>query len=191
VRTLGWGTPEHQRRRFSVLTATVDMSGKSVVDFGCGFGDLFGFLGETGIDVASYTGLDINPDLVRIARETYPAADYPNTRFAVSELDRPEPIENCAEVVIMLGVLNFRLSEMDNREFARLMLERAFSLSTEYLVCDFLSAELTPDYSPEDFVFYYDPGEVVSWGLELSPSVALRHDYPPIPQREMLLVVRK
>ena len=106
-------------------------------------------------------------------------------------LTRPQPEAWRADVVVMLGLLGFRQPDVDQASYARYLLRRAWDLCTGILACDFLSAERSPDYPEEDWVYYYDPAEVLRWGLELSPRVRLRHDYPPIPQREMLLLIQR
>ena len=59
------------------------------------------------------------------------------------------------------------------------------------LVVDFLSTSLTPDYPKEDAVFYHDPEKMLSFALGLTPNVTLIHDYPPIPQKEFMLVLHR
>jgi 2-polyprenyl-3-methyl-5-hydroxy-6-metoxy-1,4-benzoquinol methylase len=45
-------TPEGQIRRYeTLLSITGDLSGKTILDFGCGKGDLFGFLKDKGISI--------------------------------------------------------------------------------------------------------------------------------------------
>ncbi|NVL90353.1 MAG: hypothetical protein HWN69_05065, partial [Desulfobacterales bacterium] len=41
---VGWGSEESQKCRFGVLCQLDDLSGKSVLDVGCGLGDLYGYL---------------------------------------------------------------------------------------------------------------------------------------------------
>lgn len=46
VEALGWRGPESQRRRFEVLLWLGDFTGSTVLDAGCGYGDLKGFLDQ-------------------------------------------------------------------------------------------------------------------------------------------------
>ena len=55
-RALDWSGPESQRLRFSMLTEIGLRSGHSVLDVGCGEGDLLAWLREQSIAV-DYTGL--------------------------------------------------------------------------------------------------------------------------------------
>ena len=60
-----------QRMRFEVFVSFHDLRGKSVLDVGCGVGDLCGHLQERGID-CEYTGFDVSPEMIRRCRERFP-----------------------------------------------------------------------------------------------------------------------
>jgi len=51
VKTL-WGGEESQKQRFDVLLSIGDLNGKSVLDVGCGFGDLYGYLRQRKVDIS-------------------------------------------------------------------------------------------------------------------------------------------
>ena len=187
VRTLGWGSMEQQRNRFSQLTRVVDLHGRSVLDIGCGFGDLKGFCDEMELALLRYIGWDINGDLIKVAK-----ARYSNAELKVFDLLNTSGVAAIAQIGVMLGLLNFNLRDTyDNVEYSKRMISNAFEAVTECLVVDFLSIYRTLDYPSEDFVFYHDPSEMLAFALTLTPNVSLHHDYMPIPQKEFLLVLRK
>ena len=157
-----------------------------MLDYGCGFADLAGYLTESGLAPERFVGVDLNPEFIEVARRRYPDGE-----FHVNAMSGENPGSWRADVVVMLGLLNYRQAGLDNEAFARRMMQMAFGWAEECLVCDFLSSEPTPGYEVEDWVNYYPPGRVLEWALELSPWVSLRHDYEPIPQRESLVVIRK
>ena len=43
-RILDWASPQSQEARFQVLADEVPLAGKTLLDVGCGLGDLYGFL---------------------------------------------------------------------------------------------------------------------------------------------------
>lgn len=185
-RTLGWDTRANQAARFAVALQSVDFANKKVLDVGCGLADFYTYIRSQGIKLADYVGLDINGDLVEEAKR-----QHPNGEFIVGNLLTTDLTSVTPDIVVMFGVMNFRFSEVDNEKFAWNMLSRAYELAGECVVADMLSTVTDPDYTRESFVYYYEPWKVLSWGLELSPIVQIRHDYAPIPQREQTLVVRK
>lgn len=192
VKTLGWGTAEQQQYRFGrTLTGGIRFDGKSVLDIGCGFGDYRDFLRRQGVSISRYIGWDINQDLVEEARRRHAAEA--DVRFEQYDLARsPLPREPVADIGIMLGVLNFNLKEtLDNYDYSRMTIEKAFRLVRDALVVDFLSTRMTETYPKEDFVFYHRPEAMLEIALSLSPDVVLKHDYAPIPQKEGMLFICK
>lgn len=186
ARALGWGSREHQETRFAVASSLCDFTGKRVLDYGCGFADLLGHLQARGATPAEFTGVDLNPEFVEVARGRYPEA-----RFFANDLAAEDEASWSADVVVMLGLLNYRQPELDNFAFARRMLRLAFAWARECVICDFHSDVSIPEYPREDWINYYPPARILELGLSLTPLVSLRHDYACLPQREMLLVLRR
>ncbi len=190
IRTLGWGSEAQQQIRFThTLLPGEDYTQLSILDIGCGFGDYLTFLKSQGLSPAAYTGWDLNPDLLREAKALHP--NSPNITFAEENLlSRTSASPPVADVGVMLGLLNFNWKERyDNATYTREALQKAFSLVRKTLIVDFLSNRITPSYPREDFVYYHDPVEMLSYALELTNRVVLKQDYPPIPQREFMLIL--
>jgi SAM-dependent methyltransferase len=190
IRTLGWGSEAQQALRFAqTLRHQLDLSQKQILDIGCGFGDYFDFLQQCQQTPTHYRGWDINPDLIGEAQRRHPATA--NTLFEVVDLAQMQPLEQpIADVGVMLGLLNLNLQgTMDNLSYTRLMLKKAWSCVREVLIVDFISTQRIPSYPYEDFIFYHSPQEMLAMALELSSKVVLLQDYPPIPQREGMIMV--
>lgn len=66
-----WSSERAQRVRFDALLRFLpgDLSSVSLVDVGCGLGDLYGYLTELGRIPARYVGIDVVFPMVEIARE--------------------------------------------------------------------------------------------------------------------------
>ena len=185
-RTLGWDKRESQQARFGVALGMMDFSGKRVLDVGCGLADFLSFLRERGQAPASYTGCDINPDLLARCAERFPDCEFHQANLITDEVPGGP-----YDVVVLFGVVNFRFAEFSNEDFARQMIVRAFATCREALVIDMLTAVHDTSYPMEGFVYYYDPVEMLRFAFSVTPHVALRHDYASIPQREMMLLLRK
>lgn len=185
VKTLGWGSLHQQEYRFK-QTLTADMSYKSVIDIGCGFGDYYSFLKQYNIDINSYTGIDINSDLITQASDLHPDADFHTANLLETN------ISFSADIGVMLGVLNFNLKDsFDNYEYSKKFISKAFEMVNEVLIVDFLSTHLDRSYPKEDLVFYHDPSMMLEFALTLSNNVILKHDYKAIPQKEFMLFIYK
>ncbi|MDP4998648.1 MAG: class I SAM-dependent methyltransferase, partial [Saprospiraceae bacterium] len=170
----------------------IDLTARSILDIGCGFGDLLSLIQEEKIEICSYRGWDINPDLIEAARTKFEGSTINDVIFEVIDISNQNIEKNISDVGYMLGLLNLNFHEdFDNLTYSKLMITNAFSAVNELLVVDFLSNRLTPDYPKEDFVFYHDPAKMLDFALTLTPNVVLKHNYAPIPQREFLLALYK
>lgn len=67
---LGWETAESQLKRFEVLAGIADLSNATVLDLGCGYGDLKAFLDERYAGVR-YTGIDFMPEFIERAKQRF------------------------------------------------------------------------------------------------------------------------
>lgn len=168
---LGWNKPKH-RLRYAILAGHWALSGRPrpprVLDFGCGFGDLFGWLKAHELEVA-YTGLDINPDLVDIARRRYPDATFLCTHSPGDLLET-----GAFDIVMSSGVHNHRLS--DNAGFIRETFALFDRVAVEGFSLNFLSNRVNFE-RPDNY--YADPAGMLDMGLGYSRRAVLRHDYMP------------
>jgi len=126
-----WNSTHSQEKRFEVLLSCIDDEGFSIVDAGCGFGDLYDYLSREETSFFSYTGLDISPSMVEIAREktgceiiecdicrdTLPQADYYICSGAMNILSRFDTylfIRNCYEACTKGFAFNLLMGEDDS-----------------------------------------------------------------------------
>ncbi|MCH2203936.1 MAG: class I SAM-dependent methyltransferase [Fuerstiella sp.] len=185
-RTLGWDTRASQQVRFALACREIDFDGKTVLDVGCGLADFRSYLSESGHDCSRYVGVDINPDLLIECQQKCPHDTFLTGNLLIDEL--PDAKADCG---VMFGVLNFRFSNMDNLTFAKSMITAAFARVNQALVFDLLTVIRDETYPEEDFVYYYNPADILDFVFTLTPHVTLRHDYASIPQREMMFCLRK
>lgn len=188
IRSLGWGSEEQQMYRFDQAVSQLDLNeSSSILDIGCGFGDLYHFLKKEGFSFDKYKGWDITPEFVGSAAEGAEGVD-----FEVKNIATENELEPIADVVLLIGLLNWKWEkESENYEYSKSIITNAFNATKEVLVVDFLSTELTPDYPKEDFVFYHDPLVMLEFAFTLSNNVVLKQDYLPIPQKEFILYIYK
>lgn len=168
VRTVGWGSPRDQWLRFEVLFRGLDPRGKTILDVGCGLGDLVPFLDErTGGDFI-YVGLDIADRLIDDARATH---GKPDREFVVGDLFGVSlpPVD----IAVLSGALSLNIDGIE--AYAIASMREMFALSSEAASLNFLSKYA--DFELEKNK-HYDPGAVFAWGKKLSKRVNLYHDYP-------------
>ncbi len=157
-----YSSRESQEARFSVLAGVGDLQQQRLLDFGCGFGQLAGYLGARAVD-CRYTGVDVVDEFFPFARQKYPMHRFGQwTDFETERFD----------YAIVSGVFNNRMA--DNQRFfestVELLLKKvdkgiAFNLMSRYV--DFEDPGL----------WYTRPEDVFSFMKRLTPFVTLRHDY--------------
>lgn len=167
IETLGWKDKESQRVRFEVLSGIGDLTGCSVLDVGCGFGDLYGFLSER-FKGLTYLGVDISPRFVEIARKKHPDA-----KFSCTDIIKDRLAPGSYDYVLSSGIFNTRLS--DNGEFFRRLAGEMFNVCGRGTAFNLLTNYV--DYERED-LYYYDPASVFNTCRGWTRSIILRHDYP-------------
>lgn len=118
IHALNWGSQEIANERQHVLVDGLEFihdfqHGKkfSVLDVGCGFGDLLNVPGAA-TWIRSYTGIDSNPDFIRIARTRFDKLG--NTTFHLGDaldilpaFDELGSLGDKRDVVIANGTLAF------------------------------------------------------------------------------------
>ena len=182
---LDWNSPESQKLRYQVFKEIFvygkKASGISVLDVGCGFGDLYGFLKAEKVlsrHKIRYAGYDISPKLLEVARKKYPGA-----RFELKDIleDRYAPRFDYA---FCSGVFNIRSADPGSHlEFVKSMLLRMYDLVNYGVAANFLSEGGLPISDPEDInsgrYFYFRPEEILSFCRFICGRFILRHDYHP------------
>ncbi len=166
IQTLGWNSTEDQQLRFRVLTEIRDLTSKNVCDVGCGFGDLFGYLGRRFAGI-QYTGIDIVPSLVSEARCRYPTA-----RFLQQDI-LDESFDERFDYLLLSGALSFRIS--DNLSYSHAVMSRMFALCNQGIGLNFLSTYVNFQRAHN---YHHDPQQILAFAKTLTQWVTLRHDYP-------------
>jgi SAM-dependent methyltransferase len=173
VRALGFGRRGSQERRFEALLALGELDGARLLDVGCGFADLLGWLHARGIR-PRYFGLDICAPMIEHCRSRYDARD---AQFAHGDVLSWEPDRgaNCAfDYVCASGIFGYAASGMAQR--VEPTLARMYGWAQKGLAANFLSRR-APRHARERL--YLDPAEILGIGLQLSPAVRIDHSYMP------------
>jgi trans-aconitate methyltransferase len=182
---LDWNSAESQKLRYQVLEEVFVYGKKaahiSVLDVGCGLGDLFGFFKSRKLldrHKIRYTGYDISSKIIETARQKYPDAHF-EVRDILEEKSLPK-----FDYIFCSGVFNLRTMEIDkHKEHVRAMLERMHDLANCGVAANFLSEGRLPLADPEGInssrYFYFSPAEIVNYCRNISNNYVVRHDYHP------------
>ncbi len=161
--SVGW-SERGQHLRYECITGLLPLNGASVLDLGCGKGDLYGYLINKGLRIR-YTGIDINPELIRLAR-----SKYPDVTFYVLDIEQ-EDLREEYDFVIICGVFNLNLEGVKASAF--MALKKAFRYTRKALLFNCPSIH-TRQKDPN--LLYYDPVELLGLALSITKDVNLYHN---------------
>ena len=166
---LDWGDAESQQRRFQVLVDHVPLAGKTLLDVGCGLGDLWGYLKQLSVPV-QYTGVDLIERMIAAAREQHADAEFICADLFADDAPEIGPFD----VAFCSGAMNLDLG--NNLEFLPRAMRRMLDLASETVVVNLLHVR-TPD--KYDHCAYYDPADMLTGLADLPCEARIVDDYLP------------
>lgn len=166
VQRLGWKGPESQERRFAVIAEAADFNGRSVLDLGCGCGDLKRCL-DRRFAGFSYTGLDLMSGFILQAQEEFEGAA--DTWFF--ECDFSSVTLPAADIVVASGALSYR-SQV--KSFHLDFIPKMYESAREALIFNMLDAALFPEHP---LLVGHDVDEVMAVCRSLTPGAELVRGY--------------
>ena len=169
---LGW-TKGKQDIRFEVLTSFFNLENKSILDLGCGFGDLNRYIREKITKNFSYTGIDVVPEFISKAIEMKKSDD--DSKFLLGDFISTN-LDKKFDIVLGSGIFNHKFSKGNNNEFIKNALFKAYDSAIEGVAFDFLTNRVEYELP---HAYYSDPREVLALGLLKSNNIIFRADYFP------------
>lgn len=172
-RTLGWNKDCQWVRFQAAFENICEADCHSVLDVGCGFGDLLDYLRQTGWR-GRYVGVDLVDDLLAEARRRH--ADDTSAEFVCDDIQLFRWTQTY-DVAAAIGVFNHRLHQ-DNLTFIRETLACMWKLTTKVVICDFLSMSADPEHQQSN-LYYADPRQLYAIAAAYSRRVMIHHAYMP------------
>jgi SAM-dependent methyltransferase len=145
ARSVQWADAKNQQKRFEVLMAIAPLADKSVLDVGCGLGDLYKLFLQKQIPV-NYTGIDIVPEFIATAAQRFPDATFQCKDISV--------VSKQYDYVLASGALSFKVE--GHVDFYKDMIKHLYSLAREGVAFNMLDNSIHIDdntyaaYSPHD-----------------------------------------
>jgi SAM-dependent methyltransferase len=162
--TVRYSSKESQLKRYNTLIKIGDLSGCTVLDFGCGVGHFLEFLTSRHQSIEKYTGLEIVPEMLTFARNKFPNANF----FPPTELKSLS-----YDYGFVSGTFNDKMK--NNRRFWQNTIVELFLKSKRGIAFNMMSTYV--DFQNKN-LFYENPEYVFKFVKNnLTPYVTLRHDY--------------
>ena len=167
-----WKNREFQAVRFDVLRQMVDLEGRTLLDAGCGLGDLCEFLAARNVRLRKYVGVDGVAEIVagandrRLARAEFHCRDFVSDPSAF-RLGDPD-------LIYFSGSLN-----TVPEDTARGVIQRAWEAARIGVVFNFLSDRASAEALARDTgpANRFRTLEWLDWALQATPQVRFRQDY--------------
>lgn len=167
-KALKWRSQNAMQLRHKELLKDLDINNKSILDFGCGFGNLIKSLKLKG-DNFKYLGVDIVDDFIKKAKE-----EYPNYNFMIRNF-LEEPLPGKFDIVIASGSLN---SNFENPlEFRKRAIKLLFNHCNYAFAFNMSGAHPQPKTPRNSTVYYADSLEILKYCTTLTPKIVLRNSY--------------
>lgn len=164
-KALLWWDYRSMAIRFRALVNDVPVAGKTVMDAGCGMGDLLPFLYAKAADF-KYIGLDKSKDFIEVAKRRYEGHDF---RVA----DPFKQRIGMYDVVLSSGVMNGNHPNwLENR---KKMIEILYEQTGEVLAFN-MAGGLKP-IANDSLIAYADAREIFEYCKGFTTRVVLRTDY--------------
>ncbi len=166
VKALGWKGKESQIKRFETLSGVGDLNGCSILDVGCGYGDLKGYLDGRSSDF-TYVGMDQMPEFIAEAKERY--KDCVNTFFYQTDFTAVAFPQ--VDYVMASGALSYRC---DNPNFYTHMIRKMYKAAVGAVAFNMLDADRFPECP---LLVGHDCDKIVAFCNSLSPCVKVVRGY--------------
>jgi trans-aconitate methyltransferase len=165
AKSLAWFSEEDQLKRFEILAEIGDLNNCSVLDIGCGNGDLCYYLSQHFANV-SYHGIDMIPAFLDNAIEKN--KHVPSAAFYLGDFMQGNlPI---ADYILVSGSLNYKNSDPD---FIFKAIAHLYAHSKIALGFNLLSKTVNPD----GILMAYSPKTITDFCKTLSNTVVVKENY--------------
>jgi ubiquinone/menaquinone biosynthesis C-methylase UbiE len=165
-----WSGKRAQEVRFETLHRIGNLSNKDILDVGCGYGDFFLYLLERGITPKKYVGLDINPEVIEIAKKH---VNSEIAEFKVSDILKEEYGEKSFDYVFASGI--FAFNEDNWYDYVKDMLKEMLKISSSGVGVNFLKKN--PFFKYKDLK-YNNSKHIYNFVKKyVTPHVVLKDNY--------------
>lgn len=161
VKALGWKGEESQRKRFEVLSQVADLNNSSILDVGCGYGDLKTFL-DLKFSNYTYIGIDLVSEFINEAKTLHAGATdthFLQADFATAKL--PE-----VDYILASGAVGYKCIDPD---YYFLMIKKMYNAASKAFAFNMLDKAFFPEHP---LLTGHNFEKVVSFCKTLSPRVA-------------------
>lgn len=162
-----WPNKVSQTIRFKTMLQLGDFKKKSVLDVGCGLGDFYDFCCKNHNKPFSYTGIELHPEIYKLAKEK-----YPNLKILNEDIIEMKLLTDSFDYVVASGLFNFNIEDWEI--IVKSIIGKLFDISAIGVGVNFLR------WRPEGrnpASAYVKAANLCEYAEELTNSFVIRADY--------------
>lgn len=165
AKSLGERSDEKEFMFHSKLVEGVKLNGKiSILDIGCGKGELLYFLGNNYPEakINRYLGVDVVASFIDYVRNNYPQHQFQLQNFISNDFLPNESFD----LVVALGVLVSRTSNYT--EYVEYFIDKMLKISSKYVLFNLISRV---DINSENYINYMQVGRSTTFPKQMLESI--------------------
>lgn len=166
-KTSDGGSWDNLNARYKVLSEVCDLTGKEVLEIGCGHGALGGYLDKK-YKLKSYTGIDIADKTIEVGKKQYPHLD-----LRVADICKFDP-KKSYDVVVAEGIFYRLPKSVKGYDRVTELIMHMFRLSKEAIA---FSAVCTHPYGSSDNELRIEIGSTFRLLSNFTKFITVRADY--------------
>jgi len=166
IRSLQWVSYKAAAVRFVNLVEDIEFNNKSVLDVGCGFGDLIPFITSRALHF-KYTGIDLLHEFTDEAQKRYPDYEFITGDYFTKRLGK-------FDVICCSGALNGRSANV--MEDRKAKIKNMFNKANDALVFNMAGGYKVKN-SEKSKVYYADSSEILEYCLTLTSRIIFKQHY--------------
>lgn len=168
IKSLMWKSYVSASIRYKELIKDIDFNNKSILDVGCGFGDIIPFISSKSTSF-EYTGIDLTGEFTREAKKRYPDYKFVEGNYFKS------PLRKKFDIIICCGALNGNYGERTLRRRKK-AIKTMFDHCKEAIAFN-MAGGTSPDNEKDSIIYYADSKDMLGYCAKLSKKVILRNHY--------------
>ncbi|GBR76806.1 SAM-dependent methyltransferases [Candidatus Termititenax persephonae] len=174
MQAVSYNSRATQYARFAALLQhTVPQAAEklTLLDLGCGLGDMYSYLQRNGYRHIAYTGLDLVPEMVAAAQKNHPAAEFKQADFVQDPIGKYDII--CAS-----GSLNIIFDQAANHaQYVQAVIQKMYEQSRIACAFNLLDRDSEHLYEQDPRFYYADKNYFLAFCQMLCPSARLITGY--------------
>ncbi|PIU78850.1 MAG: hypothetical protein COZ28_02400 [Candidatus Moranbacteria bacterium CG_4_10_14_3_um_filter_44_15] len=168
IKSLMYNSYDSAAIRYKELVKDLNFSNKSILDVGCGFGDIIPFIFSKSTSF-KYTGIDIMKEFIQEAKKRYPEYDFVTGNYFKN------PLKKKFDIIICCGALNSNYGKK-TMSFRKRAIKTMFNHCKEAVAFN-MAGGISPNNKKGSTIYYANSMDLLAYCVKLSKKIVLRNHY--------------